>query len=130
MDVLQPAQRTSGDRRHAVSRRAALLAGVAAPLLSSCATDLTRFNEEPIPDLAARLGVCAASYVTLHAGKPAAPVVVSGCASPRSLPADPVFQAASLTKPVIAYVACQLVREGRLDLQAPVSRYLPDGYLH
>jgi CubicO group peptidase (beta-lactamase class C family) len=35
-----------------------------------------------------------------------------------------------LTKPVTAFVALQLAREGRLDLRAPVSAYLPHGYLH
>ena len=74
--------------------------------------------------------VCAANYAILNAGKPNTPVVASGCASARPVPSDPVFQAASLTKPVIAFVALKLVRDGRLDLRAPVSRYLPDGYPH
>ncbi len=116
-----------------ISRREFLVAGAAsaiAPFLSSCATDLSKFSEEPFPVLAARLGVCAATYVTLNAGKPNTPVVVSGCSSTRSIHSDPVFQAASLTKPVIAFVALKLVRDGRLDLRAPVSRYLPDGYIH
>lgn len=80
--------------------------------------------------LATRLGVCVASYVTLNAGRPGEPVRLSGCDSARPLPADPVFQAASLTKPVIAFAALKLVRDGRLDLQAPVSVYLPAGYDH
>jgi CubicO group peptidase (beta-lactamase class C family) len=41
-----------------------------------------------------------------------------------------VFQAASLTKPVIAYGALGLVFERKLDLQSPVSYYLPGGYTH
>lgn len=114
----------------AMSRRKFLLAGALAPFLSSCATDLSKFSEEPIDGLAARLGVRAASYVTLRAGKPNAAVVVSGGASGLDVPADGIFQAASLTKPVIAYVALTLVRDGKLDLSAPVSRYLPEGYAH
>lgn len=47
-----------------------------------------------------------------------------------TIQADAVFQAASLTKPVIAFVALKLVKEGKLDLSAPVSHYLPDGYVH
>ena len=101
-----------------------------APWLSSCATNLSRFNNEPIPVAAKKLGVCAASYVILDAGKPTLPVVVSGCSSTHHIDGATVFQAASLTKPVIAFVALQLVREGKLDLDAPVSRYLPDGYTH
>ena len=113
-----------------ISRRELLAAGALTPLLSSCATNLSKFSEEPFPDLAARLGVCAATYATLNAGKPNPPVAVSGCPSARPIPSDAVFQAASLTKPVIAFVALKLVRDGRLDLRAPVSRYLPDGYAH
>ena|GEM_PF-2497396 len=55
---------------------------------------------------------------------------LSGCSSPRGAAGDAIFQAASLTKPVVAFAALRLVREGRLDLQAPVSRYLPVGYAH
>ncbi len=114
----------------AISRREFIVAGAAAPLLASCATDLSRFSDEPLPSLAERLGVCDATYSVLDAGKPNAATVVSSCTSNRPIRAQSVFQAASLTKPVTAFVALTLVREGRLDLQAPVSRYLPDGYAH
>lgn len=101
-----------------------------APLLAACATNLSRFSDQPFPSLAERLGVCDASYATLEAGKPKAATLVSSCSSNRPLGTESVFQAASLTKPVTAFVALKLVREGKLDLQAPVSRYLPDGYVH
>ncbi len=113
-----------------ISRRKLLAAGAAAPLLSSCATDLSLFSDEPLPALAARLGVCAATYATLEAGRPNTPMAVSGCKSDQPVHAQSIFQAASLTKPVIAYVALKLVRDGGLDLRAPVSRYLPKGYAH
>ncbi len=113
-----------------ISRRKFLVAGAIAPFLSSCATNLSKFGEEPIADLAARLGVSAATYVTLDAGKPNTAMVVSNGSSVRHVPADGIFQAASLTKPVIAFVTLTLVRDGKLDLSAPVSRYLPDGYAH
>ena len=113
-----------------ISRRKFLVAGAIAPFLSSCATNLSKFGEEPIADLAARLGVSAATYVTLDAGKPNTAMVVSDGSSTRHVPADGIFQAASLTKPVIAFVTLTLVRDGKLDLSAPVSRYLPDGYAH
>jgi CubicO group peptidase (beta-lactamase class C family) len=39
---------------------------------------------------------------------------------------DAIFWIASMTKPVTSVVAMMLVEEGKLDLDAPVSRYLPD----
>src|SRR5450631_2365617 len=37
---------------------------------------------------------------------------------------DTVMVAASLTKPVFAYLVMQLADEGRIDLDAPITRYL------
>ncbi len=113
-----------------VRRRQLLIAAAGLPWLASCATDLSASSQQPLPELAARWGVCAASVVTLRAGKVASAERISGCTPAPYLDSDAVFQAASLTKPVVAYLALQLVREGRLDLQAPVSQYLPRGYLH
>jgi CubicO group peptidase (beta-lactamase class C family) len=39
---------------------------------------------------------------------------------------DAIFRIASMTKPVTAVAAMMLVEEGRLDLAAPVDRYLPE----
>jgi CubicO group peptidase (beta-lactamase class C family) len=41
------------------------------------------------------------------------------------LTADTVMYGASLTKAAFGYLVMQLVEEGRLDLDAPISRYLP-----
>jgi CubicO group peptidase (beta-lactamase class C family) len=38
---------------------------------------------------------------------------------------DVIFWIASMTKPVTSVAAMMLVEEGKLDLDAPVSRYLP-----
>lgn len=40
-----------------------------------------------------------------------------------------VFEAASMTKPLIAYAALKLVEQGLLDLDRPLSSYLPEPYL-
>jgi len=40
-----------------------------------------------------------------------------------------IFEAASLTKPVVAYAALRLADQGKLDLDAPLSRYLPAPYI-
>ena len=117
------------NRRHVLAA-SALAAGALAPLLSSCATDLTATADVPLPDLAARLGVCAVSHATLRAGRPQPSVQLSGCTPAQPPERTALFQAASLTKPLVAYVVLQLARAGQLDLRAPVSRYLPDGYAH
>jgi len=38
---------------------------------------------------------------------------------------DSIFRIASMTKPIVAVAAMMLVEEGRLDLAAPVAKYLP-----
>jgi CubicO group peptidase (beta-lactamase class C family) len=54
----------------------------------------------------------------------------SGCLPALSPNSDSVFQAASLSKPVFAYAVLKLVEQGKLELDAPVVKYLPQGYLH
>src|ERR1700722_12062820 len=43
-----------------------------------------------------------------------------------SMQPDSIFWLASMTKAVTSVAALMLVEEGKLDLQAPVSRYLPE----
>ena len=50
---------------------------------------------------------------------------VPGPADRRVAP-DSVFFLASVTKPIVATAVMQLVDEGRLDLHAPISRYVSD----
>ncbi len=111
------------------SRRRFIAAGLLAPFITSCATRSGRPTDESLPAVAARLRV-SATYVTLEQGRPNPPVVLSGNPEAPRVHPDSIFQAASLTKQVIAYAALKFALAGRLDLQAPVSRYLPNGYRH
>ncbi|MBV9553594.1 MAG: beta-lactamase family protein, partial [Alphaproteobacteria bacterium] len=39
---------------------------------------------------------------------------------------DALFRLASMTKPIVSVAAMELVEQGKLDLNAPVSQYLPE----
>lgn len=112
-----------------IDRREFLVAGAALPILASCATDITSLRGRPVGLLAKELGVCSADYVVLRAGLPEAPISVSGCAA-SAPPHEAIFQAASLTKPVVAFAALRLVLDGQLDLNTSVAHHLPHGYKH
>lgn len=43
-----------------------------------------------------------------------------------AMPRDALFRIASMTKPVTALTVMQLVEAGKVDLDAPVARYLPE----
>jgi CubicO group peptidase (beta-lactamase class C family) len=54
---------------------------------------------------------------------------VSDVRSAKAVTTDTVFEACSMSKPVLALVAMQLVQEGRLDLDRPLVEYLGHDYL-
>ena len=51
---------------------------------------------------------------------------VADVANPRLLTVDAIFRIASMTKPVTSVAAMQLVEQGRLRLDDPVTKYLPE----
>src|SRR3954470_5912528 len=51
---------------------------------------------------------------------------VTEAGTKRLVGAHTLFPAASLGKPVFAYVALRLAEEGRLDLDRPLKAYVPD----
>ena len=54
----------------------------------------------------------------------------TGCLPALTVNSDSVFQAASLSKTVFAYEVLKLVEQGKLELDAPIVKYLPQGYRH
>ena len=112
-----------------ISRRNLVVAGASFPFLASCATNIARLRELPVDALAQELGVSSAAYVVLRAGTPTSPQSVSSAVNASAKP-NAIFQAASLTKPVVAFAALRLVLKGQLALHAPVIHYLPSGYKH
>jgi len=103
--------------------------------LSGCAslstTDPTAGNvHETLKVLAERNHVCAVAVAVIKHRKLDSMDAASGCLPAPSLNSDSVFQAASLSKPVFGYAVLKLVEQGKLALDAPVMKYLPQGYRH
>ena len=80
--------------------------------------------------LASRYGICHADLAVIRNRELQSVDAGHGCADYGSAYGDNVFQAASLGKPVFAYAVLKLVQQGKMDLDAPVLRYLPGGYAH
>ena len=82
-------------------------------------TDLEAILRDPT----VRAAVPGLSLALLEAGEIAA-TYAGGCRGPHDIAevdAETVFEAASLTKPMVSYVALQLAEEGRLDLDTPLQ---------
>ena len=74
--------------------------------------------------------ICAVSVATLRHGLIDQVHSATGCAGSPLPDGQTVFQAASLGKPVFALAVLQLAAQGRIDLDAPLLYYLPQGYVH
>lgn len=112
-----------------------LLMPVISIFLSGCAssnrTDLTSENlHETLKILAERHHVCGVAVAVIKNRKLDSIDSATGCLPASMLNSDSVFQAASLSKPVFAYAVLKLVAQGKLELDVPVVKYLPQGYRH
>lgn len=109
---------TSTTRRQAVLRAAGVLAGLphhALAAASEAATTPPRVE-------------CSFAVATLRRGQLVEQPDGGGCRT--SSGSDGIFQAASLSKPVVATLALRLALRGALELEQPLNEVLPDGYVH
>ncbi|MCV2367640.1 serine hydrolase domain-containing protein [Roseateles oligotrophus] len=120
----------------AIHRRAALgwLGGLAlSPAWATEASEKAPLSErfEALaalgPELLRELQVPGAALVLLREGKPlySAQFGLAEAGMPKAIQADTVFEAASMSKPLFAYLALHTVQAGQLDLDRPVLHYLP-----
>lgn len=98
-------------------------------VLSGCAVS-PRAADDSLKALAEEHHVCAVAVAVIKNRQLAAVDTASGCTPAAALHAGSVFQAASLSKPVFAYAVLRLAAQGKLDLDAPLLTYLPQGYRH
>jgi CubicO group peptidase (beta-lactamase class C family) len=86
--------------------------------------------QDSLQQLAIRYGICNVTAAVIRQREVETVVAAQGCAAETMLTPDSVFEAASLSKPVFAYAVLKLAQQGRLNLDAPVLNYLPQGYAH
>jgi len=117
-------------------RACSALIACSAMLLAGCATP-DRVVEAragnlrtTLQQLADQHAICAAAVAVVRNRRIEAIETASGCVSMPAVEPSSIFQAASLSKPVFAYAVLRLVRQGKLDLDTPIVRYLPKNYVH
>lgn len=121
----------------ALPRRQFVAGGAAALLLPGALSARDRPRGGWMPDEAAIAGLMAAAHV------PGVQIAVAErgrvvwkrgfgrlrADRPGTVTSDTLFEAASMTKPVAAWLIMRLVDEGRLALDAPLARYVRPDYL-
>ncbi len=92
--------------------------------------DLARVSDE-LPTLLSEARVPGLSVAIVREAKVtwAASYGLASLRPVRNVATDTVFQAASLSKPLFAYAVLGLVERGILDLETPLSAYVPDSYM-
>ncbi len=105
-----------------------LLTIVVAGCASPTRTDLNL--HDTLEALAEKHHVCGVAVAVIKNRKLDTMDFATGCLPAATVNGDSVFQAASLSKPVFAYAVLKLVAQGKLELDVPVVKYLPQGYRH
>ena len=104
------------------------LSGARHTLAPSLPPPLMTDLEAILRDPAVHAAVPGLSLAFLQVGE-VATTYAGGCRGPHDsakVDVETVFEAASLTKPMVSFIALQLAEEGRLDLDAPLqARLLP-----
>lgn len=86
--------------------------------------------EKNLPALMKAADIPGISIALIRGGKPVwtRAFGVKNSETKEAATEETIFEAASLTKPVFAYAVLQLVDAGKLDLDAPLNKYLPGNY--
>lgn len=87
--------------------------------------------EQRVPELLKAAGVPGLSVALIRDGKTywVHNFGVRDAKTGQPVTDETIFEAASLSKPVVAYGVLKLVDAGKLDLDAPLSKYLPKPYI-
>jgi CubicO group peptidase (beta-lactamase class C family) len=96
--------------------------------LAGCAMWSEATHDLSLEDLAIRHRACSVAVATIKNRQLQSMEMASGCQAQMIPKRDTVFEVASLSKPVFAYAVLKLVQQGQLALDAPITRYLPEGY--
>ena len=101
-----------------------LLAG---PAASQDAASRLQVLDRDLPAIIDSAGVPGLMLVVFEHGKVLATRAygVRSTATRAPVDSETVFEAMSLTKQVVAYIAMRLVEQGKLDLDQPLARYVP-----
>lgn len=85
---------------------------------------------DTLQQLANRYGICSIAAAVIRNREIQSVDAAQNCASESLTTSESIFEAASLSKPVFAYAVLKLVQQGKMELDAPVLKYLPHGYAH
>ena len=83
-----------------------------------------------VPELMKEANIPGASVALIRDGKIvwSGGIGVKNVQTKKAVTNETIFEAASLTKPVVAYAVLKLADAGKLDLDVPLNKYLPGNY--